>query len=204
MPDTTTNHPAHDATLALAKTVGTNFRTLRDNKRKLAYNLVIGVAVEGFGWTDEWAAVKKAMKFATLEKPEQNQINVFGTMCKTIVLAWSSLADDVKASFVKGDLLASTLAATIKDAEKAADKAEAEVAATEQASEQASTTPDPREAAPPADFKCRAETIAMVADMFDTDVNAADFTPGEIKAMMYLIEKVDAFKANLVEQAKAA
>jgi len=202
---TLTNCAAHDLTLSLAKTVGTNFRTLRDNKRKLAYNLILSVGVEGFGWTDQWAAVKKAMKFATLEKPEQNQVNVFGTMCKTIVLAWPTLADDVKATFIKGELLASTLATTIKDAEKAADKAEADSAATDANSEATSKVPDPREAAPaPVVEQDRSAMIGEVAAMFDADADAATLTPGEIAAMLDLIGKVEAFKAATIAKSKAA
>ena len=198
-----TNHANHDAAIALATRVGTNLKTLRDNKRKLAYNLVMATAVEGFGWTDVWASAKKAMGFAKLEKPEQNQINVFGSAIKTIILAWPTLADDVKASFSKEEIVFSTLATSIKDAEKAADKLEVEQAATTEAGEQASTTPDPREQAP-AVVQDRSDMIAMVAAMFRVDADAASFTPAEITAMTDLIVAVDAFKAATIEQAQAA
>lgn len=199
------NHAHADATQKLASTVGANFKTLRDNKRKLAQSLILSVAVEGFVWTDQWAAVKKSMKFANLEKPEQNQINVFGTMCKTVVLAWSGLDKAVQDDFIAGKLLASTLATTIKEAEKARDKADKEEQDKQDAGEQASQQPDPRddkpEAQPEPVAKDRVEMIETVAALF---VDGADFTQGEINAMLDLIAKVDAFKAAQIKAAQAA
>jgi len=195
------NHAHADATQKLAATVGSNFKTLRDNKRKLAQSLILSVAVEGFVWTDQWAAVKKSMKFANLEKPEQNQINVFGTMCKTVVLAWAGLPAETKDDFIAGKLLASTLATTIKDAEKARDKAEGEEQSKVEAGEQASQQPDPRDAKPEPVQQDRTAMIQTVAALF---VDGADFTSDEIAAMLDLIGKVDAFKAAQIKQAQAA
>lgn len=198
-----TNSPNHDAALKLASTVGTNLGTLRKNKRALAHNLVMAVAVEGFGWTDVWAKAKAKMGFAKLEKPEQNQINVLGTAVKTIILAWPTLADDVKASFAKGEIVFSTLATSIKDAEKAVDKAAGEAAATEEAGEEARThvDADHGDTPPVAD---RSAMIAEVAAMFRVDASAADFTQGEIAAMLDLLAAVDTFKQNVMGVAKAA
>jgi alkylhydroperoxidase family enzyme len=200
-----TNHVNHDAALKLASTVGTNMGTLRKNKRALAHNLVLAVAVEGFGWADVWKSAKAKMGFAKLEKPEQNQINVLGTAVKTIILAWPTLGDDVKAAFTKGELIFSTLATSIKDAEKAADKAEADAAATEAAGEEASSHADADHGdTPPAPVADRSAMIAEVAAMFDADMDAAQFTADEVTAMLDLIAKVEAFKAATVAKAKAA
>lgn len=212
-----TNSPNHDAAMVLAKTVGTNIKTLRNNKRNLAHNIVLAVAVEGFAWVDTWAAAKKQMGFAKLEKPEQNQVNVFGSAIKTIVLAWPTLQKQattrivdgktiecsVADAFIAGDIVFSTLATAIKDAEKAADKAEAEQVATSDAGDQASKTPDPRDQAP-APAQDRSDMIAMVTAMFRVDADAAAFTPAEIAAMTDLIVAVDAFKAATIAQAQAA
>lgn len=201
----TTNAANHDAALALAKTVGTNLSTLRKNKRKLAYNLVMATAVEGFGWTDVWASAKKAMGFAKLDKPEQNQINVLGTACKTIILAWPTLADDVKDAFRKEELIFSTLATSIKDAEKARDKAEADAEATAEASAEASSHADADiDGKPEAEASDRTAMIEEVAAMFDADMDAASFTPSEIAALADLIAKVDAFKAATIAKASKA
>ncbi len=190
----TTNAVNHDAALALAKTVGTNLSTLRKNKRKLAYNLVMATAVEGFGWTDVWASAKKAMGFAKLDKSEQNQINVLGTACKTIILAWPTLEQDVKDAFRKEELIFSTLATSIKDAEKARDKAEAEAEAKANAD---ADTPAPV-------GSDRMAMIEEVTAMFDADMDAASFTPEEIAALAALIAKVDAFKVAAIAKASKA
>jgi len=197
------NHAHADATQKLAATVGSNFKTLRDNKRKLAQSLILSVAVEGFVWTNQWAEVKKSMKFANLEKPEQNQINVFGTMCKTVVLAWAGLPAETKDDFIAGKLLASTLATTIKDAEKARDKAEGEEQSKVEAGEQASQQPDPRDAKPEAQ-PVQQDRTAMIQTVAALFVDGADFTSDEIAAMLDLIGKVDAFKAAQIKQAQAA
>lgn len=198
----TTNSQNHDAALTLSHTVGQNLKTLRNNKRALAMNLVLAVAVEGFAWRDVWAASKAKMKFANLDKPEQNQINVFGNACKTIILGWPSLEDATKDAFAKGEIIFSTLAQAIKDAEKAADKVEGEQEATRQAGEEASS--HAQADTNPAPVQDRSEAINMVAAMFDVDADAAAFTPGEMDALLNLIAKVDAFKAATVAKAKAA
>ena len=197
------NHAHADATQKLAATVGSNFKTLRDNKRKLAQSLILSVAVEGFVWTDQWAAVKKSMKFANLEKPEQNQINVFGTMCKTVVLAWSGLDKAVQDDFIAGKLLASTLATTIKDAEKARDKADGEEQSKVEAGEEASKQADPRDATP-APVADRSAMIREVASMFNVDADAATMTGDELAAMLDLVAAVDAFKAATIGKAAQA
>lgn len=200
----TTNSPNHDAALTLSHTVGQNLKTLRNNKRALAMNLVLAVAVEGFAWRDVWAASKAKMKFANLDKPEQNQIAVFGNACKTIILGWPSLEQDVKDAFAKGEVIFSTLAQAIKDAEKAADKVEGEQEATRQAGEEASSHAQADTAPAQAPVQDRSEAINMVAAMFDVDADAASFTPDEMTALLNLIGKVDAFKAATVAKAKAA
>lgn len=202
----TTNAVNHDAALALAKTVGTNLSTLRKNKRKLAYNLVMATAVEGFGWTDVWASAKKAMGFAKLDKSEQNQINVLGTACKTIILAWPTLEQDVKDAFRKEELIFSTLATSIKDAEKARDKAEAEAEAKAKAEAEAEAEAKANaDADTPAPVGSdRMAMIEEVTAMFDADMDAASFTPEEIAALAALIAKVDAFKVAAIAKASKA
>jgi hypothetical protein len=200
-----TNHANHDAALTIARTVGTNLNTLRKNKRNLAYNLVMATAVEGFGWTDVWADAKKAMGFAKLEKPEQNQINVLGTACKTIILAWPTLDAKLKADFSKGDIVFSTLSATIKEAEKAADKAAAEEQAKEDAAKEASDTPDPRDTPtvePVVEASPNVAALQTVIAMLGQDTFASDETP----LIVELLASVDALRQRILDasQQKAA
>lgn len=194
------NHPAYDTALRLSTNVGNNIRTLRDNKRKLAQSLVIAVAVEGFRWKEAWEASKKAAKFATMEKPEQNGFNVMGTACRTIIDEWADLPVETRDGFTKGELVPSTLAATIKDAEKAKAKAEAEAA---NPTPPASEEPKGEDNTAPEDANVNPNVTALrtVIEMLAGDTFATDETP----LVIDLMSAVDALRARIAEAtAKAA
>lgn len=200
-----TNSPRYDAAMLIAKTVGTNFKTLRNNKRALACGLILACAVEDYKWRDAWAEAKKAAGFAKLEKDEQNQFNVMGTACRIVIDNYDLLTDDEKEAIGNLTCATSTIAKRIKDAEKAADeaaKAEAEkVKAGEDASQHADEDIDGK-VEPIAED--RSSMVATVAAMFRVDASAADFTQGELDAMLDLIAAVEEFKAATIAKQKAA
>jgi hypothetical protein len=193
-----TNHPAYDNALKLATTVGTNIRTLRKNKRALAQNLVLAVAVEGFRWKEAWEAAKKNAQFAKMEKPEQNGFNVMGTACRTIIDEWADLPEKTRKSFEAGELVFSTLASDIKAAAKAAAEAEKE-AETPPASEE----PKGEQNAAPEDVGVNLNVTALrtVIDLLGQD----DFGSDETPFIADLLGAVDALRLRIAEaQTKAA
>lgn len=133
------NSPVYDEAMRLSGLVGSNFKTLRDNKRKLAHSLVCSSVVEGFALSEAIKAAKGRMKWTKLDKPEQNQMNVLFNAVRTIDGAWKALPEDVRKAFVDGEIVFSTLAKQIKDAEKQELEADAEADAEAAPSEAATT-----------------------------------------------------------------
>ncbi len=201
---TNSNHPAYDAMLHVASTVGTNVRTLRNNKRALACGLILAVAVEDFKWRDAWDNAKKAAKFSTMEKDEQNQFNVMGSSCRVVIDHYDQLSDEQREAIKSLTATTSTMAKAIKDGIKAKD--EADKAADAPKASDAPTASNPADMAPqtPAVPADRSEAINMVAAMLRADVSATEFTADEIAALAKVIEAVDTFRANIVAQSKAA
>lgn len=117
-PQALSNSPVYDEAMRLSGLVGSNFKTLRDNKRKLAHSLVCSSVVEGFALSEAIKAAKGRMKWLKLDKPEQNQMNVLFNAVRTIDGAWKALPEDVQTAFIAGEIVFSTLAKQIKDAEK--------------------------------------------------------------------------------------
>lgn len=111
--------------LTHARLVGSNFKTLRDNKRKLAVNLVRSAVVENYQLEGLIVDSKREMKFPKLDKSEQNQANVFFSALRKIVGAWPALDEEVRNAFLAGEIVFSTLVDKIKASEKEAEKAEA-------------------------------------------------------------------------------
>lgn len=225
---TISNSPHNDNAMKLAGTVGANVRTLRGNKRALAQSLVLAVASEGFKVRDAWDAARKAAKFASMEKPEQNGFSTMLSQCKTIIEAWDELKTQTitltidkavvamtKAkAFEDGHIVYSTLAKDISDADKAKLKLEAEEAAKEAASNAASLlatqdiegdakpeveTPTP---APMPSAIVSASAVMVEALSLPLDHKFEDADADAIKAM---VAAVDDFKARVIElMAKAA
>lgn len=157
-----TNKAAYDGALAIARTVGTNFKTLRDNKRKLAFNLVCASVVEGFALAEAITDAKKAMRWGRLDSTEQNQMNVLFTAVRVIDGAWKILPEDKRKAFLAGEIVYSTLAKDIKDAEKAALAKDEEATATAEAGEEAASTPVGEDGRPVPEAP-EVETIQMKA-----------------------------------------
>lgn len=207
------NAPRYDAMLKVAGTVGANIKTLRANKRALACGLILAVAVEDFKWRDAWDAAKKAAKFSTMEKDEQNGFNVMGTACRTVIDHYDTLDADQKEAIGNLTATTSTMAKAIKDAIKAKEEAEKEEAAKEAAGEDASKaqaqTPekDKREGLregttnvfdelPSANVVALQTAIALLGQ----DTFAEDETP----LIVDLLKAVDDLRARIAEAARAA
>lgn len=200
---TLSNAPRYDAMLKIAGTVGANIKTLRTNKRALACGLILAVAVEDFKWRDAWDAAKKAAKFSTMEKDEQNGFNVMGTACRTVIDHYDTLDKDQVEAIKNLTATTSTMAKAIKDAIKAKDEAEKEEAAKEAAGEEASKaqpqTPekDAKQApAPSANVAALQASIALLAG----DTFAEDETPLVLELML----AVDGLRQRIAEAARAA
>lgn len=198
-----TNAIHYDAMVKIAGTVGANIKTLRANKRALACGLILAVAVEDFKWRDAWDAAKKAAKFSTMEKDEQNQFNVMGTACRVVIDHYDTLDKDQKEAIGNLTATTSTMAKAIKDALKAKDDAEKEEAAKEVASNEASLKADEDidgKAAPVAPPSPNVVALATVIGLLGQNDFASDETP----LLVELLAAVDALRARMVEAAKAA
>lgn len=122
MPDQT-NEANRVAALDHARLAGNNWRTGRDNARKLGRFLCVAACVDNFAFEPLVAEAKTAMQYNKLDKADKGGVRVFFTACRTIVGAWGNLPQASKDAFIAGNLLYSTLAADIVKAEKAAEKA---------------------------------------------------------------------------------
>jgi len=200
---TLTNAPRYDAMLKVASTVGANIKTLRANKRALACGLILAVAVEDFKWRDAWDAAKKAAKFSTMEKDEQNGFNVMGTACRTVIDHFDTLDKDQREAITNLTATTSTMAKAIKDAIKAKEEAEKEEAAKAEAGDAASKdqpqTPE-KDAKGPAPLSVNAQALTTAIALLGQDTFAEDETP----LIVDLLKAVDDLRARLAAVQKAA
>lgn len=204
---TITNSPRYDEAMTLANRVGTNFKTLRDNKRKLAVALVASSQVEGFALAEAITAAKAQAKWNRLATDEQNQFNVLFNAVRTIDGAWKVLPEAKQKAFLAGTLVYSTLAKEIKKAEKdALEKAdEADTKAAAKAGEAESMTPEG--GAEAGAVKGRGpigDAAVMLAKLFaEGDMAALD--PLDMVEVAKLFDAVEAFKtAQAAAAAKPA
>lgn len=200
-----TNHAALDAAFKIASTLGTNFKTLRDNKRKLAYSLVVSSVVEGFALQETITDAKSKMKWTKLDASEQNQMNVLFTAVRVIDGAWKGLDEATRKAFVAGEIIFSTLAKAIKDAEKARLEAEAKAEAeAEKADSERDAPADPKTGKPVSDPLVDAmRAVALFVD----ETPIASMTPDQLLALHNLADAIDemrkAAQAQIEEQAQA-
>lgn len=201
---TLSNAPRYDAMLKVAGTVGANIKTLRTNKRALACGLILAVAVEDFKWRDAWDAAKKAAKFSTMEKDEQNGFHVMGTACRTVIDHFDTLDKDQVEAIKNLTATTSTMAKAIKDAIKAKDEADKEEAAKEAAGEDASKA---QAQTPEKDAKAQAQAPSANVAALQTAIallGQDSFASDETPLIVDLMAAVDALRARIAEVAKAA
>jgi hypothetical protein len=185
------NNPHYTAALAVASTIGRNFKTLRENKRALGRSLVLAIAVEGF---DRKAAIidaKNRMGWAKMEKDEKNNASVLFNAVTTCIDAWPHLEPEVKTAFTAGELLVSTLAATIKAADKARETAEAEAARASEGESGDDTTPTPTSEP---EVQDRSDAILAIIPLFGED---AVLTDNEQAALALLLDAVTAYELRV-------
>jgi hypothetical protein len=200
---TASNHAHYDAAMNDARLLGGNFKTLRNRKRALAVNLIRAAHVEDFALEPLISDTKSKMSWLKLADDERNQMGVFFNALRVISGAWPKLPDDVKASFLAGEKVFSTLAKEIKDAEKAEAEAEAKREADEAAAEAARNAPEaPATAAAQAAPTDPAVAAMRLAALFVDETPLAKMTPDQLVALKNLADAIDEFRANAAKPAQ--
>ena len=197
------NAPSYGLAIDHARLAGNNWRTGRDNARKLARYLVTAAMVDGYALDPLIGEAKDAMKYKKLDKADQGGVRVFFTTIRNICENWQKLKQEQRDAFTAGSLLYSTLAADIKKAEAAAEKAEAEAAEAERLAElgidkEAFEALQERETDAQANVAAIERIIAMLSDRETVR------TESEQLAVMRLSEAVAAMETAIVQEAVAA
>lgn len=197
------NAPSYGLAIDHARLAGNNWRTGRDNARKLARYLITAAMVDNYALDPLIGEAKDAMKYKKLDKADQNGVRVFFTNIRTICEHWAKLKQEQRDAFTAGHLLYSTLVGDIKKAEAAAEKAEAEAAEAERLAElgvdkETFDAMQEREADANANVAAIERVIAMLAD------TETARTESEQLAVMRLAEAVAAIETAIVQDAVAA
>jgi uncharacterized protein YdaT len=200
------NRVSYDMAMTIAGRLDNNFKTLRDNKRKLAHSLVCASVVEGYALSEAITDAKAKAKWNKLASDEQNQLNVLFTAVRTIDGAWKALSLDVQKDFIAGEIVYSTLAKRIKDAEKEAlaakDKADDGEAVAEQARNEPVGDDGWPEAVAPTD--AIVEAMAKVEAFIDAQAGAGDMSEAQLLRLFTLKGALEAFEARVAAAATVA
>jgi hypothetical protein len=201
MPDLN-NETNRVAALDHARLAGNNWRSGRDNARKLGRFLCVAAVVDGFAFEPLVAEAKTAMQYNKLDKTDKGGVRVFFTACRTIVGAWGALPQASKDAFIAGNLIYSTLAADIVKAEKAAEKAGEEEAETARLAELGISAEEEK-----ANKEAETEAFLNVAAieraiaMFTPTV-PANRSEGETAAMIRMIDTIIAYQAAMLAESE--
>jgi len=135
------NHPNLDLAMNLASRVGSNVKTLRENKRQLYASVILAVKVENFDRKATLDDVKRKAKYGTMDKADQALLRRELSNVSTVIDNWPHFTDAQREAFINGTiasedaqafpdfdggatLVVSSLAALCKARDKAADKAD--------------------------------------------------------------------------------
>lgn len=194
---TISNSPRYDAAMTAARLVGNNFKTLRDNKRKLAVDLVAASVVEGFALQEAITAAKAQAKWPKLANDERNTLNVLFTAVRTIDGAWKGLSEEERKAFLAGEKVYSTLAKEIKDAEKKAlEEAPTDKGEGESESEETESAPTGR--------SVFGDACTIVAQHLAQGGDVSALCDADASALLAMLEAVEAFRSAEAERQSQA
>lgn len=191
--------PAFTEALNVARLLGNNWRTGRDNQRKLARHLIVAVAVDNYAFGPMKDEIKS--KMGKLSKDDQNGLKTLFSTCGFVIDRFHTISGEQRDAFIAGTLLYSTLAADMRTAEKAKEKADAEAAETERLAE-LGITPEQAKEAEQRETDANANVAAVERVL--VLLGQSERNEGENAALARLFDAVDQFRAATVEQAQAA
>lgn len=197
------NAPSYALAIDHARLAGNNWRTGRDNARKLARYLVTAAMVDGYALDPLIGEAKDAMGYKKLDKADQGGVRVFFTTIRNICENFAKLKQEQRDAFIAGTLLYSTLAGDIKKAEALAEKEAAQAVETERLAElgvdkETFDAMQEREADAQSNVAAVERVITMLADSNTVR------TESEQLAVMRLTDAVAAFETAIVQEAVAA